>query len=205
MKDLLRAAEADAYKDNYINLRHRARPVSFFLTKNYSFDIIKLKGDDKMSENKSIKMIGHKQLFLFSVISCSVFCLFFLIPVFLSDAPILFLIVGQVSSVHFFLIYFAIYHRAFFTVKMDESGVSVGKRKIKWEDVEFVKLKEVSIRTRRSLLLSNKKILDSYVCVFGKNGRDIRFAANAKSYHALKTFAVKKSPQIKELLDKTSV
>lgn len=202
MKDLSRAAEAEEFKDNYIKIRHRVRPVSFILTINYSFDIIILKGDDEMSENKSIKMIGHKQLFLFSVISCSVFCLFFLIPAFLSDAPILFLIVGQVFTVHFFLIYFAIYHRAFFTVKMDESGVSVGKRKIKWEDVEFVKLKEVSIRMRRSF---NKKILDSYVCVFGKNGHDIRFAANAKSYHALKLFALEKSPQIKELLDKTSV
>ena len=162
-----------------------------------------------MKQPNEIKMMAHKQLFIYTLIFVCAFRIFFLIPVFFSDSPIPFLVFGELSCLAFFLVFYGIYHRAFYTIKMDENKISAGKTKIRWEDVDLVELKEVKIkRGRRGVLLGFSHryiVLNSYIHIYNSKGEKIQLAINKKSYSALEMYAKDKSPKIKELLDKTSV
>ena len=160
-----------------------------------------------VKQSNEIKMMAHKQLFIYTLIFVCAFRIFFLIPVFFSDSPILFLIFGELSCITFFLVFYGIYHRAFYTIKMDENKISTRKLEIKWEDVDLVELKETKIRWRRGAMsISNRYIvLNSYIHIYNSKGEKIQLAINKKSYSALEMYAKDKSPKIKELLDKTSV
>ena len=164
-----------------------------------------------MENNSSFKMVAHLQRVIYVILIALIFLVFFSIVACFSDTPWAFVIVAFLFAGTDFLIMYFIFHRDFTVVKMDEDGIYTSKRKIKWEEIERVELKENKINLTRGAIIEFRVggrrtiYLDSTVHIYGKDGKDIRFAINKESYKALCELCGEKSDKVKELLDKISV
>ena len=156
-----------------------------------------------MDKKKEFKMIAHGQRVAYILLVTLVFFLFYMIGVIFSDEKVFFLIIAIAFTGSTFAFLFAIFHRDFAIIKMDDEEICTHKTKIKWEEIEKIDLKENKIYLSRGGMF--KILLASTVCVYDKSGNNIRFAITKNSYNALSTYGKEKSNEISTFLNKISV
>lgn len=156
-----------------------------------------------MDKKKQFRMIAHLQRVTYISIVTLVFFLFYMISVIFSDEKVFFLIIAIAFTGSTFAFLFAIFHRDFAIIKMNDEAICTGKTKVKWEEIEKIDLKENKIYLSRGGMF--KILLASTVHVYDKNGTDIRFAITKSSYNALLTYGKEKSIAVSTFLDKVSV
>lgn len=156
-----------------------------------------------MDKKKEFKMIAHGQRVAYILLVTLVFFLFYMIGVIFSDEKVFFLIIAIAFTGSTFAFLFAIFHRDFAIIKMDDEEICTHKTKIKWEEIKEIDLKENKIYLSRGGMF--KILLASTVHVYDKNGVSICFAITKSSYNALLAYGKEKSSEVSAFLDKVSV
>ena len=158
-----------------------------------------------MDKKKQFRMISHSQRVTYIFLVTLLFFLFYMIGVIVSDEKVFFLIIAIAFTGSIFATLFAIFHRDFAIIKMNDEAIYTRKIQIKWEEIEKIDLKENKIYLSRGRGGMFKIFLASMVCVYDKSGKDIRFAITKNSYNALSTYGKEKSNEVSAFLNKVSV
>ena len=100
------------------------------------------------------------------------------------------------------LILFIVFHNLYKEITFDELGVSTKKVQIPWESIKDYKIREVKVRGRKNLFVSEWKYLDSMLCLYGEDGKKIKFACKKEHISKMKELASGKNKAVDEIISR---
>ena len=92
---------------------------------------------------------------------------------------------------------FAIYRFAYQVVYLDDEGISTKKKKINWQDIEEIKVKEIKLMEHT---IGGAITFDSMVFFFGVNGEKIGISLSQKNIKAISFYAKNCSIVVEDFL-----